>query len=88
MKIDKLLKRIEINPKKLTGKPVIFGTRIAVEQILRMLAAGLTPEEIILDFPQLQKEDIHAATFYAAQLVQDFDVYPRGIFGNSLPQLA
>lgn len=72
-----LLKRIEINPKKLVGKPLIRGTRIAVEQILRMLAVGRTYDDILLDFPQLKKEDIQAAVWYAAELVEDFDVYPK-----------
>lgn len=88
MKKNTLLHHIEINPRKLAGKPVIFGTRIAVEQILRMLAAGRTTEDILLDFPQLKKQDIQAAVSYAAQLVEDFDVYPRGLFQQSLPQPA
>ncbi|MBI2436493.1 MAG: DUF433 domain-containing protein [Candidatus Magasanikbacteria bacterium] len=77
MDTKELLQRIEINPKKLVGKPVIRGTRIAVEQILRMLAVGRTGDEILLDFPQLTKEDIQATILYAAELVEDFDVYPR-----------
>ncbi len=52
------LNRIEINPKKLAGKPVIRGTRIAVEQVLNMLAAGVAIEEILKDFPQLERDDI------------------------------
>ena len=74
--------RIEINPQKLGGKPVIFGTRIAVEQILRLLAKGVPAEEIITDFPNLTKADILAAVAYAAELMDDFKVYPRKYLGN------
>ena len=52
--------RIEINPDIMFGKPVIRGTRITVELILRKLAGGMTPEEIIKDHPHLKIEDILA----------------------------
>jgi len=58
--------RIEINPEIMFGKPVIKGTRITVEQILRKLAGGMTPEEIIKDHPHLKVEDIFAAEKFAA----------------------
>jgi uncharacterized protein (DUF433 family) len=54
-------KRIEINPSIMFGKPVVNGTRITVEHILRKLAAGLTVDEIIADHPHLEPEDIYAA---------------------------
>jgi uncharacterized protein (DUF433 family) len=54
-------KRIEINPCIMFGKPVVKGTRITVEHILRKLAAGLTVDEIIADHPHLEPEDIYAA---------------------------
>lgn len=58
--------RIEINPAIMFGKPVIKGTRIPVEQILRKLAAGMTPEQIIEEHPRLIIEDIQAAEAFAA----------------------
>ena len=58
--------RIEINPNIMFGKPVIKGTRVTVEQILRKLAGGMTVEEIITDHPHLRKEDILAAQEFAA----------------------
>jgi uncharacterized protein (DUF433 family) len=61
--------RIEISPQVMFGKPVIRGTRIAVELILRKLAAGQTPEEILRQHPRLTLEDIRAAQAYAADLV-------------------
>lgn len=58
--------RIEINPKVMLGKPVIRGTRVTVELILRKLGEGAT-EAVILDaYPQLKQEDIRAAMAYAA----------------------
>lgn len=50
--------RIEINPQIMGGKPVIRGTRIPVELLLRKLGAGLTPEAILADHPKLPAEDI------------------------------
>jgi len=48
------------------GKPVIVGTRISVEHILRALAAGDAPEDIVADYPPLTVEDIRAAQAFAA----------------------
>ena len=58
--------KIEINPNIMFGKPVIKGTRVTVEHILRKLAGGMTVEEIITDHPHLKKEDILAAQEFAA----------------------
>jgi len=54
-------KCIEMNPDIMFGKPVIRGTRITVEHILRKLAGGMTSEEIIEDHPHLKLDDILAA---------------------------
>jgi len=62
----KRYEKIEINPNIMFGKPVIKGTRVTVEQILRKLAGGMTIEEIITDHPHLRKEDILAAQEFAA----------------------
>jgi uncharacterized protein (DUF433 family) len=67
--VEQVMKRyekIEINPNIMFGKPVIKGTRVTVEQILRKLAGGMTIEEIITDHPHLRKEDILAAQEFAA----------------------
>ena len=58
--------RIEINPKVMMGKPVIRGTRITVELILRKLAEGATEEDLLDAYPRLTREDIEAAIGYAA----------------------
>lgn len=58
--------RIKSDPKIMFGKPVIADTRITVEHILRCLAAGETPEEVVTDYPPLTIEDIRAAQAFAA----------------------
>ena len=58
--------RIEINPKVMIGKPVIRGTRITVELILRKLGEGAKEEDILEAYPRLTRGDIHAAIRYAA----------------------
>jgi uncharacterized protein (DUF433 family) len=58
--------RIEINPNIMFGKPVIRGTRITVERILRKLAGGMTVDEILTDHPHLIADDVYAATAFAA----------------------
>jgi uncharacterized protein (DUF433 family) len=70
----KRYEKIEINPNIMFGKPVIKGTRITVEQILRKLAGGMTVEEIIRDHPHLRKEDILAAQEFAADYLADEEV--------------
>ena len=62
----KLPQGIEINPKVMLGKPVIRGTRIPVELILRKLGEGATEGELLDAYPNLKPEDIRAAMSYAA----------------------
>ena len=64
-----LLNRITNNPSILTGKPVIRGMRISVEQILKMLARGISYEDIIKEFPLLEEDDIKACLVYAADKI-------------------
>ncbi|MEO7121436.1 MAG: DUF433 domain-containing protein [Ginsengibacter sp.] len=64
-----LLNRITANPSVLTGKPVIRGMRISVEQILKMLARGISHEDIIKEFPLLEQDDINACLVYAADKI-------------------
>lgn len=61
--------RIIVNPKIMLGKPVVKGTRITVEQILRFLEQKLSLDEILGDFPQLTKEDIREAVRFAIRAV-------------------
>jgi len=73
---EQLLNRIVVNPKVMTGKPVIKGTRIPVEQILKLLAQGLSSDDILKDYPHLKKDDIMAALLYAAKIMGREEVYP------------
>jgi uncharacterized protein (DUF433 family) len=63
--------RITIDPAKMRGMPCIRGLRIPVATVIGQLAAGLTPAEILADFPDLESEDITAALEYAAAAVQE-----------------
>jgi uncharacterized protein (DUF433 family) len=69
--------RIEVNPDVMGGKPVIRGTRIPVETVLRKLGAGLPPEAIIADHPHLTVDDIRAAQAFAADYLADEDIVYR-----------
>jgi uncharacterized protein (DUF433 family) len=66
--------RIEIDPNIMFGKPVIRGTRITVEHILRKLAGGMTPEEILEDHPHLKLDDILAAQEFAADYLSQMEI--------------
>ena len=73
---SKLVDRIVIDPTIMVGKPVIKGTRIPVELILKKLAQSTDIEEILKDLPRLTKEDIQAAILYAESLVEDSEIFP------------
>jgi uncharacterized protein (DUF433 family) len=66
--------RIEINPEIMGGKPVVRGTRIPVETVLRKLGAGMTADAILADHPRLTREDILAAQAFAADYLADEEV--------------
>jgi len=63
-------KYIEINTEKRFGKPVIKGTRISVYDVLSWLSNGMTKEEIIINFPELNEEQINACLAFAANKEQ------------------
>lgn len=68
--------RIVANPEILGGKPVIRGTRIAVELILELLASGQPEDAIVASYPGLTPEDILAALSFAHYLAHEFKAYP------------
>jgi uncharacterized protein (DUF433 family) len=74
MTMDELLKRIVINPKVMVGKPIIRGTRITVEHIMRELAGGMSADEVLDAHPHLTAEDVRAACAYAAASLADEQV--------------
>ncbi len=61
-----ITERIEINPKVMMGKPVVRGTRIPVELILRKISEGASEADLLNAYPKLAHEDIQAAIRYAA----------------------
>jgi len=66
---DFMIKRITIDPDICHGKPCIRGLRYPVETVLEWLASGMTIEEILADYEDLEREDIFAALNYAARLI-------------------
>lgn len=68
--------RIIVDPEILAGKPVVRGTRLAVEFILELLAAGQTEQELISSYPGLTHEDILACLAYASYLAHEYKAYP------------
>jgi uncharacterized protein (DUF433 family) len=66
--------RIEINPDIMGGKPVIRGSRLPVETILRKLGAGMSAEAIMAEHPRLTPDDIRAAQAFAADYLADEDL--------------
>jgi len=63
--------RIDLRPDVMLGKPVIKGTRIPVELIVRKLGEGASVEDLLDGYPALNKEDIQAALIYAADTMRD-----------------
>jgi uncharacterized protein (DUF433 family) len=67
---QELMSRVVADPDVCGGQPCIRGTRIYIAIILHSLAEGLTPEQIIEEYPQLTLEDIRGALAYAAELTR------------------
>jgi len=71
-----LSERIVVDPEVLAGKPVIRGTRLAVEFILELLAAGQSENELLANYPGLTREDILACLSYASYLAREYKGHP------------
>lgn len=67
--------RITVHPDVMVGKPTIRGLRITVEQILNALADDVKVDQILEDYPELEKEDIRAALLYASKLVDEERIF-------------
>lgn len=67
--------RITVDPKVLVGKPVIKGTRIAVEFVVDLLGRGWTQEQILREYDHLTPEDIQACLAYASEALKSERVY-------------
>ena len=70
--------RIVIDPAVLVGKPVVRGTRISVEWVVDLLAAGWSREQILENYPHLTPEDIQACLGYASELLHSEKIFPLG----------
>jgi uncharacterized protein (DUF433 family) len=71
-----LADRIIVDSKILTGKPVVRGTRIAVELVVELLAAGWSHAQLFAGYPHLAEEDIRACFAYASEILREEKVYP------------
>lgn len=85
MRNEDLLERITVDPKVMVGKPVIRGTRIPVALVLKMLGQGIPTEEILREYPRLERADIEAALAYAACVVDHEDVFPLSMESKAVP---
>jgi len=72
---NELFGRITVNPEVMVGKPTIRGFRITVEQILKALAANISINELLEDYPELELEDIRAVLLYAAESINHEQVF-------------
>ena len=68
--MEEITNRITIDPKICHGKPTIRGLRYPVENILELLASGMTIDDLLEDYPDLEREDFLACLTYASKLVQ------------------
>jgi uncharacterized protein (DUF433 family) len=71
-----LQRRIVVDPAVLAGKPIVRGLRISVEQVLRAKAAGISDDDLLRDYPDLEPDDIRACQAYAADVVAAERIYP------------
>jgi len=74
-----LEERIAVNPDVLVGKPVIRGTRLAVEFIIDLLAQGWSYDDILRNYPGIGVEDIRACLQYASHVLHAEKLYPVGV---------
>jgi len=69
--MPKIAERIVVDMQVMHGKPVIAGTRIPVYVVLNLLAGGLSPEQVLKEYPDLTLEDVQASLAYAARLAEE-----------------
>jgi uncharacterized protein (DUF433 family) len=76
--MDPLLSRITIDPAICHGKPCVRGLRYPVETLLELLSSGMTMDEILADYPDLERDDLLAVLAYAARLARTRRLQPVG----------
>ncbi len=79
---DALLRRITVNPEIFAGKPIIRGMRISVQTVLSLLAQGETVEDLLVDFPELEPEDVRACIAYAYAVISNQSLDAVAIAGR------
>ncbi|GDX98636.1 hypothetical protein LBMAG48_10400 [Phycisphaerae bacterium] len=77
---------VVIDPERRSGQPCVRGLRISVKDVLEYLASGMTTQEILEDFPELQQEDILACCSYAAAILAPSSLPPIEIMPSHLRQ--
>ncbi len=77
----KLAERIEARPDVMLGKPVIAGTRISVELLLRRISDGASEADLLVAYPHLTREDVRAAVAYAADTIANEEVLEPALLG-------
>ncbi|MGD0388257.1 MAG: DUF433 domain-containing protein [Tepidisphaeraceae bacterium] len=68
--------RIELKPQVLCGKPVVKGTRISVEHVIKLLADGWSEADVLRSYPHLKTEDVKACLAYAGDVLANERVFP------------
>ena len=76
--MDPLLTRITIDPAVCHGKPCVRGLRYPVETLLELLSSGMTLDEVLADYEDLERDDLLAVLAYAARLARTRRVQPAG----------
>lgn len=79
MEEKSFLNRITINARVNNGRPSIRNMRFTVAQMLELLAAGMSPQEILDDYPYIEREDIDACLLYAALIANPQSVQPLAL---------
>lgn len=74
--MDPLLSRITIDPAVCHGKPCVRGLRYPVEMVLELLSSGMTHDDILSDYPDLERDDLRAVMAYAARLARTRRLQP------------
>ncbi len=74
--MNKILQSITLNPKVCNGRPTLRNMRFTVAQMLELLASGMSHEEILEDYPYVEKEDIYASLLFAARMANAQSVIP------------
>jgi uncharacterized protein (DUF433 family) len=76
--MEKLLSRITIDPAVCHGKPCVRGLRYPVETLLELLSSGMTIDDILADYPDLERDDLLAVLAFAARLARTRRLQPVG----------